>query len=211
MMRRPSAVKDLPKQQETLVDGIPAKDIVTTPMEVVAKMWEWALDGENASKFCLRIVDPCAGDGRMISYGLKQNPLESEDWFTKEVDIRKSDCPRVQHENFFEVQPQHLFHIALMNPPFSNVGVFRFLKQLLDFWMLRNGRVIAIVPYYAFAQNEKRKAWWVRHIYRECWLPKSTFADCGRKVIHCSIVDFRPQGSGYFQTFDFKHGQQELG
>lgn len=181
------------------------KDIVRTPIWLIDKMIDWlGLDIDFAD----RVLDPCAGDGRMIKR-LRERYYWPTDKDTQ-IDI-KPDSEHIEKADFMNILPKSKYLKAIMNPPFSDLGAYRFTKRCLDYWLCNHidARLIAIWPEYA-VRNPERYGWLNQHVYRMAKIPRDTFKDSGCNALDCWIIDFRHKGSGMIEFWQPDLGQLEL-
>lgn len=174
-------------------------DLIMTPEWVIKIMWDWAF----ASPFekltldvgKMRIIDPCAGDGRIIDYG-RDLGYSFESLEIELTDALPLHDYRVRNTDFFTYKhwSKDKYHIALLNPPFSKLGAFRFPKYLMDNWVKEIGKIITVVPAYILDQNMKRKSWLNRHVTKIGYLPTNTFAPYA-PALNTALIELKNQGA----------------
>ena len=178
------------------------KDDILTPMWLVDIMINWGIFNQwNVGK----VLDPCCGDGRMIA-----RLYERDYWpqYVVECDIK--DGNDFFNYNFVATQ----FDLILMNPPFSNLGVYRFIKSCFDRQLLKeHGKIIAIVPTYILDNAEGRKKWLCERLNHMAILPKNTFAPevPVLNAFLCEFVHPKMKTSRDFYIFNEKNDQYDLG
>jgi hypothetical protein len=158
-----------------------ADDTVKTPDWLADLMVEWAgpIDYNNAL-----ILDPCSGEGAMY-VGTLRSPIT-------EYDIRGD------RRDFLCEFPAEKYDVALVNPPYSKVGAYRFCERLVDLWMKPDGIVVCVCPMYQLERGE-------RHLHRVGLLPQDTFAP-ESPVQQVALLDVRvrPPENGCRFEFVFR-------
>jgi len=185
------------------VKNLSPNDNIATPIWLVHKMLEIAdikpgiyyapndpmsvnnEDGES-------IFDPCAGDNRFRERYVK-SLKKHETFLWTSIDIKSSHA-NVYPIDFFDYLEENTFDVAVLNPPFSNLGAVNFLAKLLEFFIASTGRVIMIFPLMQLLQQQagyKRYQWLNKHLHRYWFIPPNTFQESGVKVCFACVCEFR--------------------
>lgn len=176
------------------------KDLIRTPLWLVDKMIDM-LELEVYDN----VLDPCCGDNRMLKRISDRNFILGN--------MIGFDIKMKPSINFLAEPGDKSFHKIIMNPPFSKLGAYKFIKHALDHFLKPGGRIISIIPNYILDNAEGRKPWLKNHVNRLAFIPKSTFAQPGIKtaeILHLSVIDVRHEPSGAFLFLDKPTGQIEL-
>jgi hypothetical protein len=182
--------------QERLSELDERNDNISTPMWLVDQMIDM-LELKNDMSIC----DPCCGLDHRFGTRIRERFRKRNAKFD-ELDIRLG-------LDFFHFQPHRGYHRFIMNPPFSELGAFKFIQRALRY-LDPGGRIIAVVPNYILDNADGRKDFWAKHLYKLAFIPKKTFIDDGCDVLHGSVIDIRPYGCESFLYLQPKTGQMNL-
>lgn len=168
----------------------PEKDIVETPMWLVERMVEIA----NIQKGeC--VIDPCCGDNRILEYA---KPSYGMGFEIRNIKTQE-DMPSIHTQYGIDFFSQEKFildescDLAIMNPPFSDCGVFRFTTHLINHWLKEDWRIITVVPLYILQQNMTRRAFMEKHLYDVYVLDVDSFPG---RTVNGFICEFRANITG---------------
>lgn len=203
-----SKIKRSHRAQGSSIDRLvrknqPRRDFIQTPGWLADMMVRMSglLPGESA-------LDPCVGDGAVMraiaratnrSAGIEMHP----DLF----ELTALSTPwRLWMGDFLEMSPDDIgfgqFNVVVMNPPFSQLGAWRFVQHAVDNWIKPGGRVVSVIPQYIIDNAEGRKHWLDHHIWKLRVLPKHAFAP-GAPTLHASVAEFRREPRPADSAFGF--------
>jgi hypothetical protein len=164
----------------------PTNDNIVTPHWLCTHIAHSLVPKAFRSSQPYQILDPCAGDNRM---GLAiLNHVESHG-----INAVLTSHDILTGQNFLFTTPSQEYDIIVMNPPFSNLGAWHFIKRAVSVFLSPTGICISIIPHYIIDNCDSRKQWLADHLFRLDILPSATFAPEAPKI-EASI--------GYFSTIE---------
>jgi hypothetical protein len=116
-----------------------------TPYSVVKKLLQ-----KIQYKPELKILEPSCGCGRILE-GLKAiglNDVTGVEIFANRVEVARQKGFSVHHANFLETEPDPIYDLIVMNPPFAGCHFLKHVRHALGF-MKAGGQLLAILPYSA--------------------------------------------------------------
>jgi phospholipid N-methyltransferase len=186
----------------------PVKDKIPTPTWVINEMAKLAEYKPGQS-----ILDPCAGDGVMVRYFIENYSANRGDCLEIEPapDISLNLYSNLIIDDFFNAIPEleaREFDLIVMNPPFSNLGVERFIRRALPL-LSNDGKLITITPLYILEQNWVRRKFLNGHICKYVGLPTNAFQPyC--EALHTAIIELGHKPSGYISFAHPPENQLDL-
>lgn len=169
----------------------PRRDYVRTPEWIARAMVAMSGAGPGDT-----VVDPCAGDGAILgeaeAAGMRAFGIESHpDLF--DLSLGKPGRRMIMGD-FLGTVPVDVgcgrVDAVVMNPPFSGLGAWRFVRHAVDEWIRDGGACVSVVPQYVMDNSEGRKAWLDEHVWSVRILPKGAFAP-DVPTLHACVAVFR--------------------
>lgn len=187
-IRNPASVQGMIGSTKRIAAMDERDDIVRTPIWFI----DWMIDRIGDCNID-RVLDPCAGDNRMIGRIYERgigNGYSAYD-INNDNQIPVPFCTYQYGRDFLTTSPPTVpFDLIVMNPPFSDLGVWQFIKHCFNGWLALHGRVFCIVPNYFLDNSERRKPWLNKHVQWIWIIPKNTFAP-HTPVLHGSLIELR--------------------
>ena len=194
-----------------------ADNAVITPDWLIDIMIDWAQIGSG-----MNVLEPAYGDGAILDklasydielYGFELYPYVR--WSKKPVDVsqpvwlagkKPANSQLKTASDFLKNQSpiDWKADVCIMNPPFSDKGVWKFVRWAIDEWMKPDGKVITVSPNYIIDNAEGRKSWFSKHLRRVGNVPKNTFKPVV-PVLHGSLLEFSVQESDAKASYEFLH------
>lgn len=146
-----------------------------TPDSVIEQMID-----EAALEYGMQILEPSAGDGRIIRAIQDGHPDLTITGY--EIDPERAKEAGVRCFDFMQVFAEPTYDRILMNPPFSHGRWYQHVLHAYKF-LKPGGRLVAIVPNGAI--NQKYLQEWnamMRGFVNEIPLPKGTFKESGTMI-----------------------------
>lgn len=166
-------------------------DKVYTPSWLADVMVRWA-----ALEPGMLVLEPCFGGGAIVDR-VPDNCFVTG--FEIEPGTDNTSLRRTLYHNidFLTLSQTEMikYDVALVNPPFSGLGAWKFAQRIVNTCLTPNGRCIIIMPSYIIDNSEWRKPWICDHTYKLALLPKDTFSPMC-PTIHAYLCDIRPKKTG---------------
>lgn len=189
------------RKQQSEHAGEPTTDVVTTPAWLAEIMVRWAQETTGFRR-AIRVLEPCFGNLSLVHAAMRQHWMHLEGYEIRSRGLDQAFCAvrpdlnTILHwETDFLLEPapapEERFDVALVNPPFSDLGAAKFAARILDQWLKPDGALISILPWYILDNCEGRKPWLDHGLRRIGLLPRNTFApQC--PAINAALVEMRP-------------------
>ncbi len=190
-------------EQGHVVDQKKAREQFFTPMGIARDMASVLSLG--VGKKVLRVLEPSAGDGRLIDAALEAGkvwvqPVESDDALACDLDLKYADrhvvetTVRCDFMNWVSSIP--MFDRVMMNPPFANEAALQHAVHAYEHFLVPGGLLVAIVPPgWESSRTKHGKAFRDLHdevAVRAEALPAGTFREAGTDVRTMMVVWKKP-------------------
>lgn len=157
--------------------------------EWVADMMVDKLVSHNGINSHMRILEPSAGRGALISAVHKEFPEAvvsayeiNPDCFPK---LEKTENVVLHKSDFLEISEKRKYHVIIANPPFANNADIRHFRKMYDM-LIAGGQMCVIMSSHAFEAREREVSEfkeWLYSLNPEVEpLAEGTFKDSGTDV-----------------------------